>query len=172
MVSRINSCTLGVMKRGALAMIDALGFKGIWRKPGQGELVLKKLSTLVETTETRMRTRAWDIVNTWFGVDVSFPQAIFLSDTIVVTAPFSEDRSATPSAAALEESMCVRNTILFVSTLMGEALDTEPYLLPGLRYRRRICRGEEFHCRPSGRRGGRARETCTGRICKASAATA
>ena len=81
------------MRRGTIAMFDALGFKGIWnRNPElreEPELVTKKLHALSEKTE--------EIMNLRFGDDqkrrslttnprnvLEFVGASFLSDTIVI----------------------------------------------------------------------------------------
>jgi hypothetical protein len=123
-----NATSLDAMKRGALVMMDALGFKGIWRNY-DSDRVLEKLSKLVQATNANLRQ--WTETNKLIEVNTPtpLPQATFLSDTVVISTPFVGTPGATPEADAFAEWMGVRYVAMFASILMAEALETKPRLL-------------------------------------------
>jgi hypothetical protein len=147
-------CYAFAMKRGALAMFDALGFKGIWQRPAikaNPDVVLRKLQALRRgahgvvdrylppesaTTQAELereypwdRSRSPDCPN---GERVVSRMAIrFLSDTIVVgLTTMSEEewcRNLQPSDDVLQ-SMTVAIACHVASELMHEAAISAPPL--------------------------------------------
>lgn len=76
------------MQTGAVAMIDALGFKGIWNS-SDVETVLKKLKTLQQSAAKHKRRRVppKGLPGPRQTEVLDVPQVSFLSDTIVIAVP-------------------------------------------------------------------------------------
>jgi hypothetical protein len=77
------------MREGAFALIDCLGFKGIWKRTGPAVLVQKLLGieqTVSEQIASAQRVFSFIPVN---------PRVSFLSDTVAISLQFEEQESET-----------------------------------------------------------------------------
>jgi hypothetical protein len=139
------------MKVGAIAMIDALGFKGIWKRPGiSAERILSKLRGLVERTEARLdepfhtRGNRQGLSENNSNV-YEMVRATFLSDTVVVavankslhelTAKIAAERPDLKRPVAPEgyrplffEASVIVDAASYVSAVIKLAAESEPVL--------------------------------------------
>lgn len=139
------------MKVGAIAMIDALGFKGIWRRPGiSADTILGKLRALVEKTEARLdepfhSRAARQGLGENYGNAYELVQATFLSDTVVIAVAKKSPHDLTAQIAAARpdlkvpvaaagfrtaffEASVIVDAASFVSAVVKLAAETEPFL--------------------------------------------
>lgn len=121
------------MKTGALAFIDALGFKGIWKRTDAEEL-LNKLKAMYQDVTTDVRN--WNDIPGPVGLPdlLGDVHVTFLSDTIVmaVEAGTEPDDAYTPAGRAL------RTLTGQVNELLRQGAITDPPLA----YRGCICIGD------------------------------
>lgn len=96
------------MWRGALAMIDALGFKGIWSRPelhGDSDAVLVMFDALQASTKLAMDEMAREVADLERDEGLRTQiQVIYLSDTVVIGAACEQkdgERSKDADAVAL-----------------------------------------------------------------------
>lgn len=91
-------------KVGAVAMIDALGFRGIWGKPDEPDLtVLETLSSVRKELESESQWLTAALRSGWQDKMKGFEphvEAHFLSDTIVVAASIRDHELAKNARAA------------------------------------------------------------------------
>jgi hypothetical protein len=117
------------MRSGAFAIFDALGFRGIWKRPKSSaapEQVLAKLEELRRTALTKRDALLAE--NQPFANENGLrleTQVLFLSDTIVV-ATSSKNLRDEPSLDA--DSACVVITCRLVSEIVAMAALTSPPL--------------------------------------------
>lgn len=120
---------MGDFRLGAVAVIDALGFKGIWQK--------HSLSSVLQTLR-RVRTTAlsWSNLRTHFG-DQSLPEtyATLFSDTVAVVTLVEE--SSEPKAA---QTKAVRHLAQTVAAVVAGAAENDVPLV----YRGTIAVGQCF----------------------------
>jgi hypothetical protein len=112
---------LRTMKTGALVMMDALGFRDVWREPGGGERVIKKMRKLRDAAIERMAR--WGALANELRehTTVPVPDVSFLSDTIVISLPLDESQG--------DALIAVRTAAFTASTIAATALQTEPRIL-------------------------------------------
>lgn len=124
------------MKTGSIALLDILGFKGIWQTRNPND-VLKILSGVSSVAETVYQTN----IKNQKDVDLSFvqekPRVITLSDSIVIIIESKEPKSLVVLAAVINElffyfaqqAMFFRGAMTFGSflhqenTFIGPAID-------------------------------------------------
>lgn len=124
------------MKRGAIAMIDALGWKGIWAKHPPDALIshMQKLRTVLEQRDAKTRELlARQHPQRMKPVDI---RTTFLSDTIVIAGSFTEDAGRAPP----EFADCYLGWVVGMSVVL--ALDTAVRCDFPLVYRGAIAIGE------------------------------
>lgn len=116
--------------RGAFAMLDALGFKGIWRKYGHHE-VLAKLGALRDSVDAKVREQLGgedrrDLPEKFF---IHAVRLAFLSDTIVIGVPVRNQRpNHQPSVEAADGAATIV-AATFASHILRLALrDPQPRL--------------------------------------------
>ena len=147
------------MRTGAFLMIDALGFKGIWRRPGlenQPELVIQKLANLQRQVGQyldqqfggpEMRGRMEQ--DQWSSFDLV--QARFLSDTIVLAVAIKDFTRSflndTPAAGEPFYTMATKGLAVHVACSLASAmLAAAAKSDPALAYRGCISCGDfEVH---------------------------
>ncbi len=78
------------MQEGAFALIDCLGFKGIWNRPGiTAEQVISKLRLIEKTVQEGIETEG-GFLN--FSEAKLVFKASLLSDSIAISLTFGEDK--------------------------------------------------------------------------------
>jgi hypothetical protein len=101
------------LQHGALVMMDALGFKGIWNRPGiDPESVLHKL--------VRLSTRVPQLLPPTFLADSSV-HLRFLSDTIVIGVPTASENVPQSAGALLASAVASHTASLAVQEQPGLA---------------------------------------------------
>ena len=114
------------MRTGAIAMIDALGFKGVWNRPevkDDPERVIQKLKELRKATV---------LDGSGHDFRIEAPQAMFLSDTIVVSIAITpKNQPSDPEWTSnwtqdAKLGMALHQVALYVKTLMNRALSEQP----------------------------------------------
>lgn len=108
------------MKKGAFALVDCLGFKGIWKRANP-DLVLAKLKSIEKTTSSE---DFFQYVPGRLG-KVSV-QISLLSDTVAVSVQYGEDHSALSEE---DEGYLVAVAIGLVINIISIYLNDEPALL-------------------------------------------
>ncbi|HEV3469251.1 MAG TPA: hypothetical protein VG148_08015 [Pyrinomonadaceae bacterium] len=75
------------MREGAFALIDCLGFKGIWKRPDSA-LLLDKLENIVEKIQPQflMRGIPYDLLQRRFIIKPSL-----LSDSVAISLQYKDD---------------------------------------------------------------------------------
>jgi hypothetical protein len=127
-MSRGRSASWLGMQTGAVVMMDALGFKGIWRRVSSPETVVRKLRAMEQ------RARNLEKKDGTFTI-----HAVFLSDTIVFAV--SRQETELPGVAlALENATTLNLAAVFARRFIMEAVRDKPFLA----YRGCIAFGE-FH---------------------------
>jgi hypothetical protein len=104
------------MRRGAVVMMDALGFRGIWDRVAQPSDVFDKMESLRKRAESTMARHNVP------EIGITDARATFLSDTIVLVI------SARGDDADLDASTAIVLAALRASDLMTEALERAPHL--------------------------------------------
>ncbi len=102
------------MKTGAVVMIDALGFKGIWSRVADPQAVMEKLQALKDAVEKRTQPE----------IGVELTGVTFLSDTIVIGISMFG-----PSIANVQEMSAILVAGMRTSAVMTVALETKPILV-------------------------------------------
>jgi hypothetical protein len=138
------------MQRGALAMFDALGFKGIWRRVSAPEVVVDKLRRMQGSLEEYLRTT--------FGGDgqpalrdpanvLRSVQATFLSDTVtvaVVPKAMDEVGEGLRGSGIVTPERLAASAVAYAATLSGHVMRAALGAPPAWAYRGCIAYGE-FH---------------------------
>ena len=133
------------MKLGAVAIIDALGFKGIWKRE-KPELILNKLRRLRDIVVGDL-SRAQKKAPAMLGVEQITRQAAFLSDSLVIgvsveaggtglLGPVPPTTGGFPDLIRQDHSL---RDLLFTLARLLDAAATEP---PQLAYRGTIACGQ------------------------------
>lgn len=107
------------MQSGALAFIDALGFKGIWQRTDPEELLDKLRQTLRHTQAT---------VDDWNDLPAAKEQrvsqkAAFLSDTVVIGVEVADVPEHVQYSA---KAVALRTLLIHVVELLRSSASTEP----------------------------------------------
>ena len=87
------------MRKGWVALMDALGFKGIWRRYPPDE-VIAKLKTFEEGAR-RMMASSEESINALHGSVVMHHASVFLSDSVFIAASVDPNPRLSPEFAAL-----------------------------------------------------------------------
>jgi hypothetical protein len=129
------------MRRGAVAIVDALGFRGIWRRY-EADVILGRLKGLAATTadaERDLRTKA--VPNP--GNAIEFVQTAFLSDSVAIAVALKDPevirgnlRRMLGAETELNnftnerlDAACLTSLADMVGRLQERALLTEPRLM-------------------------------------------
>jgi hypothetical protein len=119
------------MRRGAIALLDALGFKGIWKHhEWTPEQVIDKLQRALQK-QTKFQANVSEVLEQ--NVGIRLPRFHFLSDTVVVVAESAEGQSEEPDD--LVGWLCT-----YVQRFLVDMLDVEDQ--PCLAYRGAVTYGE------------------------------
>jgi hypothetical protein len=126
-----HMCSISVypfdMRTGALAMIDALGFKGIWARPeikADSKIILDKLRLLEAITRRGVDAFVNYITpNSEPSKLRPYVNATFLSDTAVIGVELAPDNPAGVDLA------CVGVAAAVITNILVEAVSSEPRLL-------------------------------------------
>ncbi len=136
---------MGGMQVGVIAMFDALGFKGIWKRPeveGDADIVLKKMQALKAATEALFEERfAFFKTPNTDGLMrlVKDTRVTFISDTIVLAIEPTAEALGEPADL---ERLAAPSLLSVLVPLVGQILRkaaTEP---PVLAYRGCVGIGE------------------------------
>ena len=113
------------MKRGAFALIDALGFKGIWKKVHEEELLgkLRKMSTEMVDFTGHMNEMPDPVGSPGLNGDI---HVTFLSDSIAMAA---EVGTRSPHTNMTPEGRAIAMLVLQLSDLLRTAALTDPPLV-------------------------------------------
>lgn len=71
------------VRTGVVALVDALGFKGAWRRPNSMDSLFADMSGLVDSVE-KYRTVTLEDAENWFARNKRLPEVRFLSDTLFI----------------------------------------------------------------------------------------
>jgi hypothetical protein len=138
------------MLRGALAMFDALGFKGIWRPPdvSRPEDVVDKLKRMQASLDGYLH-------RTFGGADqpilrdpsnmLRSVHTMFLSDTVAVAVvPKTLDQVHEKLRATVSEDLLAASAVAYASTLSGEVMRDALSSSPIWAYRGCIAYGDFY----------------------------
>jgi hypothetical protein len=117
------------VRRGAIVMLDALGFRGIWRRY-PSHAVIAKLKDLAETTENETRSIQETAVRDQANF-IEFVQPMFLSDTVVfgvTTKPAEIVNAASSLAPSMMQVLRIKLTDV---SLAAEAIRIAAELTAG-----------------------------------------
>jgi hypothetical protein len=133
------------MKHGAVAILDALGFKGIWKRE-RSESILAKLRRLRDVVVEDI-TRAQQTSPAMLGVEIITRQAAFLSDSLVIGVSVEAGGMGalgpippvvTGFPGLLRQDHSLRDLLLTLVRLLDMAATDSPHLA----YRGTIACGE------------------------------
>ncbi len=119
-----NPIQTGVnMQEGAFAMLDCLGWKGIWKKHEKNpEAILDKISKVKDLTYARKKIMISGLSSLNIPVE---PQIVFLSDTVLISVPCVGDQS-TPRE--LLEGASIEMACFLAAHILMLFIDTVPHL--------------------------------------------
>jgi hypothetical protein len=110
------------MQTGAFALIDALGFKGIWKKHGE-EQILAKLQKMERTTREQV-----DFANRRPSLGfVGNVHVTFLSDTIAIGCELGQEPPES-NGLLTRNVLTIGRLVLLLSSLLKSAALTDPPL--------------------------------------------
>src|SRR5438067_1894027 len=110
------------MKKGALAIFDALAFRGIWQR-SPAEVVLAKLENLHREALAKQQAyvKEFTPLANEHGLNIE-TEMLFLSDTVVVATSTTTDRGLAPPDTAWP-SIVVTSQITSSIVAMGSLSD-------------------------------------------------
>ncbi len=112
------------MKEGAFALIDCLGFKGIWEKY-DAQVVINKLLNIDETIKRELSsstTSVFEIIKSGYVI----PKVKLLSDTVAISLKYE---SKFESVIGLSSAQLVGALCLIIPVIIDYFIETEPHLL-------------------------------------------
>lgn len=112
------------MQEGAFALIDCLGFKGIWKRTKDPDLVLEKLIKVEESAHRKLEKFKLAVQKLQIELN---PKFILLSDTVAISIPYIHSTEDTQQEA-YKKGMVIAAACIYVAGFLKAFIEEEPYL--------------------------------------------
>lgn len=112
------------MKEGAFALIDCLGFKGIWNRTQNPDLILENLVEAENKIRKNVEKVSGFINNMQFKI---VPQISLLSDTVAISIT-NENSTGVAETEEFRNGLLIEAACVFAASTMKVFIEDEPHL--------------------------------------------